>query len=161
MATAVMARPPKKAAVQAGMESPRFAVIIALKEAPHSAVCIPNQPMPVMLINRAEIQRAPITPNPSTLTIVEGSPERELCIPIKQAQPRRIRPPVIPQKRRPPRDSPWPSIPPAIRVEILSHWPAVIKAGLPPRSRRSLSLTLNVSILFMIIFLLFYIYKAS
>jgi hypothetical protein len=108
-----------------------------------------------MLINRAEIHRAPETPNPSALTIVEGSPERELCVPIKQTQTRRIRPPAIPQKRRPPKDSPSPSIPPTIRAEMLNHWPTLIKARLPPRSRLSLSFTLNVSILFMVFPLFF------
>jgi hypothetical protein len=120
-----------------------------LKEAPHNPACIPNQPILVTLINKAEIHRAPETPNPSALTIVEGSPERELSIPMNNAQPRRMRPPTITQKRRPPRDRPSINIPPTIRAERHTHLPAMIKARLP-QFCWSCSLTLKVYILFMI-----------
>jgi hypothetical protein len=55
----VITSPQNNATAQAGTESPSVSAAITLKEAPHIAACTPNQPVLVMLINKAEIHRAP------------------------------------------------------------------------------------------------------
>lgn len=123
-----MSSPSPKAQAHSGAATVKVAASISDSDAPHTAVCTPNQPTVTTPTMSDTTQRAPPTPRAGAASSAVGAPVSDACIETKHIYMTMKPKPAKVAKAEPPRPRPSPKAAPTISVGALNMPPARMTA---------------------------------